>query len=131
MCKLFEQIAQYWQLEMPSVGQESQLLVFIQNRIKLDLNYYIEYKNAVHVIKELCAVHGDPQGYIQLLTDPSGLITPATTPIARARQKVSNEFITLALAIGGFKTFGAKNALGYISGGNIENNVPYRVFKDV
>lgn len=131
MFKLFTKIAEHWQLELPKSGQESQLLVFMQNRMKLNLSYYAEYKNAVCVIKEMTQQLGEEQAYIKLLTDPAAAITPPTTRLARARQKVSNEFITLALSIGGFKTFGAKNALGFIGGANIKDQTPYRDYQGV
>ncbi|WP_016957353.1 hypothetical protein [Catenovulum agarivorans] len=130
MWRLFCQIKDYWQLSVPETGVKSQLLVFMQNRIKIDLNYYADYKNAAKVIRELTYQLGEQAAYEKLFTDPSANLQPPTTHLARARQRVSNEFITLALAVGGFKTFGAKNALGFISGGNIKGQTPYRTIEE-
>ncbi|GLR71130.1 hypothetical protein [Agaribacter marinus] len=130
MWQLLSCIFDYWELAMPTSGAKSQLLVFMQNRMKINLNYYAEYKNAACVIHELNQKFGKHNGTIHLLTSPEAAIKPANTRLARARQMVSNEFITLALSIGGFKSFGAKNALGYINGGNVEGKAPYRIFSD-
>jgi len=49
-------------------------------------------------------------------------------PLARLRQLISNEFIDLHLALGGFASFGARNHLGYISGPNQPGEpAPYRI----
>lgn len=131
MWQLFCHIKEHWKLTVPEQGVRSQLLVFMQNRIKTDLNYYADYKNAARVIRELTCQLGEESAYQKLFTDPQANIPPAKTHLARARQRVSNEFITLALAVGGFKAFGAKNALGYISGGNIKGQTPYRTIEEV
>jgi hypothetical protein len=128
MWALFEKILQHWQLMEPCAGQQSQLLVFMQNRMRVDLNYYADYKNAASVIDELIQEFGDEQAYITLLTDAAANIAPPETRIARARQKVSNEFISLALAMGGFRRFGAKNVPGFIGGANIAGETPYRTY---
>ena len=102
----------------------------MQNRIKMNRTYYSDYKLTVNVLRELIQKFGKKQGFIKLLTNPAANIAPPRTKIARARQKVSNEFIVLAMSIGGFKSFGAKNAIGHIGNANIKNKPPYRVYKD-
>lgn len=130
MWKLFYHIVDFWKLDIHLESAKSQLLAFMENRIKIDLNYYADYKIAASVLRELSESFGEKKAYIKLLTDPSALIEPPTTKIARARQRVSNEFIILAISIGGFSSFGAKNAIGHIGNANIENKPPYRVYKD-
>lgn len=130
MWKLFERIVGHWQLFEAGVGQRSQLLVFMQNRIRVDLNYYADYRNAACVIEELIQDVGEAAAYQYLLTDAAANIAPPETRIARARQKVSNEFITLALAMGGFKRFGAVNSPGFIGGANIPGQPPYRTWEE-
>jgi len=102
----------------------------MRNRIKIDLNYYADYKVATNVLIELSQKYGEKKGYIKLLTDPTAAIAPPTTKMARARQKVSNEFIILAISLGGFRSFGPKNAIGHIGNANIKHQFPYRVYKD-
>ena len=129
MWELFERIVRHWQLFEANAGQRSQLQVFMQNRMRVDLNYYADYRNAASVIDELIQELGEDAAYEYLLTDAAANIAPPETRIARARQKVSNEFIALALAMGGFKRFGARNSPGYIGGANISGQTPYRTWE--
>lgn len=126
---LFVAIGTFWQNNAEPQRMRSNLLVFIANRIKVDLAYAAEYDNAAEVLDELIAELGEPGAYEKLLTDPQANISPPTTRLARARQKVSNEFVALQLALGGFKAFGATNYLGYIGGANIEGQLPYRGYE--
>ena len=127
---LFVQIGKFWNNTAEPEAMRSDLVVFIENRIKLNPNYLDEYLNAVEVVDELVAELGEEKGYRKLFTDPKANISPPTTRLARARQRVSNEFVSLQLALGGFKAFGgAKNYLGYIAGANIEGHTPYRPYQ--
>lgn len=130
MWKLFLEIGKFWKNNDHPEDMKSNFIVFISNRIQLNPNYINEYKNAAEVIEELVAELGEKEGYKKLFTDPQANISPPTTKLARARQLVSNEFVALQLALGGFKSFGeAKNYLGYIGGANIEGHTPYRKYK--
>jgi len=126
---LFVAIGRHWQSDDQPERMRSNWLVFIANRIKVDPRYADEYVNAATVLDELIAQLGEPAAYDKLLTDPGANVAPPTTKLARARQKVSNEFVSLQLALGGFKVFGAVNYLGYIAGANIEGQVPYRPYE--
>ena len=129
MWKLFVEIGEFWQNNERPEAMKSNFQVFIANRIHFDPNYRNEYRNAREVIDELIKELGERKAYEKLFTDPKAGISPPKTKFARARQLVSNEFIALQLALGGFKAFGgAKNYLGYIGGANIEGDTPYRRF---
>lgn len=100
---------------------KSNLIVLLSNRIEIDYNYLAEYSNTINVIEEPTNELGDKDTYIKLLTDPSANISPPTNRLSRARQLVSNEFISLCLSLGGFKHFGSKlNYQGYFGGANTE-----------
>jgi len=127
---LFVQIGKFWRNNAEPQAMRTNLVAFIENRIQLNPNYLDEYVNAVEVIKELVAELGEENGYRKLFTDPEANISPPATRLARARQRVSNEFVALQLALGGFKALGgAKNYLGYIAGANIEGQTPYRLYQ--
>lgn len=129
MWKLFVAIGEFWgQLPAPE-NHRTQLYSFMINRIKLYPIYQSYYVAAKQVMDELVAQYGDQEAYIQLFTSVSANSeAPPSTPLALTRQMVSNEFISLYLALGGFKPFGAKNYLGYIGGPYMPGApVPYRV----
>ncbi|MDG1332819.1 MAG: hypothetical protein P8P74_10835 [Crocinitomicaceae bacterium] len=126
MWELFVQIGKFWGKTEVVEDLRTDLLVFMNNRIAMDPSYLYDYKNASEVIKELIYEMGEEKGYESLFTDKSILDDPPTTLKARARQKVSNEFIVLYLSLGGFKDYGAENSLGYIGGANIKGKTPYR-----
>jgi hypothetical protein len=123
---LFVAIGRHWQNDTQPERMRSNWLVFIANRIRVDPRYAGEYTNAAAVLDELIAELGEPAAYDKLFTDPAANTAPPTTRLARARQKVSNEFIALQLALGGFKAWGALNYLGYIAGANVPGQPPYR-----
>lgn len=130
--KLFQSIEKFWGSDENIDRMKSNFIVFLSNRIEIDFNYLAEYSNAINVIEELTNELGDKDAYIKLLTDPSANISPPTTRLARARQLVSNEFISLYLSLGGFKHFGSKlNYQGYFGGTNTEKVIPYRTNNDI
>jgi hypothetical protein len=128
--KLFVKIGDFWGNGGDPQLMKSNFLVFLSNRIENDYNYLSDYVNACDVIGELCEELGEEEGYKKLFTDPLANISPPVTKLARARQMVSNEFIKLQLALGGFKAFGSPlNYPGYFGGVNIEGRTPYRIYK--
>lgn len=129
--KLFKSIDKFWGSDKNIDRMKSNFIVFLSNRIEIDYNYLAEYSNAIQVIEELISELGNEEAYIKLLTDPAANISPPTTRLARARQLVSNEFISLYLSLGGFKHFGSKlNYQGYFGGTNREKVIPYRTNND-
>lgn len=132
MWELFVAISRFWTSETKISEMKSEFLVFLSNRIEVKSSYKDEYINAAAVIDELTVELGAEEGYKKLLTDPAANIAPPTTRIARARQLVSNEFVVLFLALGGFQATGAGalNYPGYFGGANFADRTPYRKYED-
>lgn len=129
--KLFQSIEEFWGIDENIDHMKSNFIIFLSNRIEIDFNYLAEYINAINVIEELKNELGSSNAYIKLLTDPAANISPPTTRLARARQLVSNEFISLYLSLGGFKHFGSNlNYPGFFGGANKKEITPYRTNKD-
>lgn len=124
MWELYAAIANYWGT-MPNVSlHRTQLLNFMINRIKLDPLYFGYYTTTASVLTELTEKFG-VEAYKELFTNvTAGTEAPPQTPMGVARQRVSNEFISLHLAIGGFKAFGSANYPGFIGGPNIPGDAP-------
>lgn len=135
--QLYCNICEFWQTTDDPSFMRSDLFVFISNRIESNTKYMAEYANYIEVIDELIEESGDKQAYVKLFTDPLGNITPPVSKLARAKQFVVNEFISLNLALGGFKTFGNPNVAdgillnypGFIGGMNRPDHTPYRTKK--
>lgn len=105
MWKLFEEIGKFLEIRVRTKRMKPGLETFIATRIRLFPSYLEEYKNAAEVIEELVSQWGKARGYRKLFTDPDAAIRPPVTPIAKARQRVVNEFIFLQLVLSG-KMFG-------------------------
>lgn len=135
---LFCQICKFWKTSDSPERMKSDFVVFVSNRIEIDSNYAIEYKNYLTVIEDLITEHGNEVAFKKLFTDPQANITPPITNLARAKQYVVNEFISLNLALGSFKTFGDPsvangipiNYPGFIGGMNKKDKPPYRTNTD-
>lgn len=131
---LFEKIANYWNSNDDVEAMKSSFLIFISNRISIDLNYASYYSNTPKVITELTKEYKDDEvkALEFLLTNSFINISLPTTPISQTRQYVTNEFITLYLSLGGFKTFGSnKNYPGFFGGANTEDYIPYRIYEQI
>ncbi|MDI9776165.1 hypothetical protein [Pseudomonas sp.] len=132
MYEVFEQISTFWG-NLPAPQQyKSRLFVFMDNRIRLHPEYRSIYTQAKHTLDALIAEVGKAQAYKTLFTDPAANQSPPETPLALARQKVSNEFIAFQVSQGGFKAFtGAVNYLSYIAGAFIPGEpAPYRTTQE-
>jgi hypothetical protein len=129
MYELFTQIGLFWENTPQNSDLGPDLLTFMINRIEIDTNYIEEYNNAQYVIEELIEEHNGNKNaaYKEFFTSPEGLVNPPKSKLAKARQKVSNEFIAFQLTVGGFASFGGKNYPGYIAGAYIpDEQTPYR-----
>jgi hypothetical protein len=128
MWRLFEQIGKFWKNIGDPSEYESRLYSFMSNRIAIDPLYVDYYATAQQVIEQLIADLGSEGAAFQhLFTDAQANASPPTTPIGITRQKVSNEFVALQMALGGFLSFGALNYPGYFGGANVPGApVPYR-----
>jgi hypothetical protein len=124
MWALFAMIANYWGIMNDAGLHRTQLLNFMINRIKLDPLYLGYYISTANVLKDLIEKLG-AGAYQELFTNAAaGTETPPQTPMGIARQRVSNEFVSLHLALGAFKAFGAVNYPGFVGGPNIPGVAP-------
>jgi hypothetical protein len=126
MWRLFVHAGLFWNIVADARPYRSRLFSFMSNRIALMPLYTDYYKIAKRVIEELIAKHGGDEnaGYGELFTSDAAAQAPPTTPLALTRQSVSNEFVALQMALGGFKAFGAKNCSGYFGGANVPGAPP-------
>ncbi|MGM9480239.1 hypothetical protein ACS5PN_03500 [Roseateles sp. NT4] len=131
MWALFVHIGKFWRNLDDAKPYESRLYSFMTNRVALDPNYKDYYATARAVIDQLIAEKGEDAAYEFLFTDAQANLAPPSTPLALTRQKVSNEFVALQMALGGFLAFGALNYPGYFGGANAPGApVPYRPMED-
>lgn len=127
MWRLFVQIGIFWRNVADASEYQTRFFSFLQNRIDLNPLYRGYYEMAASEIDALIAELGEEEAYRKLFTDAGANQAPPTTPLQVARQLVSNEFVALQLAMGGFKAFGAENYCGYFGGANVPGApVPYR-----
>lgn len=127
MWALFVAVGKYWGTIADPAPHRTQLLTFMLNRIKLNPLYTGYYATAADVLTRMQAQHGDA-AYEMLFTDKAAASEdPPVSPLAVTRQRVSNEIVSLHVAVGGFKVFGASNYCGYVAGANVPGqDPPYR-----
>jgi len=101
----------------------SQWLEFITTRTAKEPSYVEEYRSGLRVVAELLA---DPAG------DPWERLffahgsTDLTNRLGHLRKFVVEEFIAVWRAVGGFRTYGADNYNGYVSGSRFAVVPSYR-----
>ncbi|MBV1686351.1 hypothetical protein KRR38_01355 [Novosphingobium sp. G106] len=122
---MFVAIGTYWKLGDDPEPYRSRLKVFMDNRIAISPLYRGYYSTAAEVIADLIAAQGNEKAFETLfkIKVPDGV---PSTAIDVAKRFVVNEFITMRLAFGGFKSFGARNFNGYFGGTNDPSDRPYR-----
>jgi len=131
MFNLFEQIGIFWGNMTDATPCKSLLYTFMDGRMRLYPIYRVYYIQSGKILDALIKEMGNEKAYRFLFTDKKINQKPIETPLALVRQKVSNEFISLQLSLGGFKKFGADNYLGYIGGAYIPGEKPpYRIAKE-
>lgn len=132
MWRLFQAIGRFWGSTEDIETYRSRFHGFLLNRIALNPLYKYFYLSAQEVMADLVVRYGQEEAaYRFLLTDGDANQPPPETPIQSARQRVANEFISIYLALGGFKNFGAINYPGYFGGANIPGEkAPYRTPDD-
>lgn len=127
MWRLFVSIGVHWQSAADPLPMRSRLFSFMSNRIALIPLYADYYPAAKACIDDLAAKLGsEDAAFVDILSNESAPGAPATTPMQLMQQHVVDEFITLFVALGGFKTFGAANWPGYFGGANVPGRPPYR-----
>lgn len=125
MWRLFVAVGVFWGTTVDPAPFRSRLRSFMANRIALMPLYADYYAIAKRVIDDLVVRLGsEAAAYEHLFTSEDALKSPPTTPLALTRQSVSNEFVTLQMALGGFKTFEAQNWPGYFGGANVPGGTP-------
>jgi len=133
MYELFTHIGIFWENTPENSDLRVDLFTFMNNRISIDSSYVDEYINAKLVLDAMIREHGGDKdkAYADCFTSPQGLENPPKSRLAKARVKVSNEFIAFQLTMGGFTAFGAENYPGYIAGAYIPGEkAPYRTSKE-
>jgi hypothetical protein len=123
--EVFVAIANFWGDADPT-PLWSQWLEFLELRTAQAPSYLEEYRNAIRVLDDRKRGQSDP-GLTKLLS-ASGVPPrdPVTTPLGHLKRYVVDEFIWVWLATGGFRTYGAGNYNGYISGSRFAVRPPYR-----
>jgi|CXWL01.1.fsa_nt_gi hypothetical protein len=122
---LFVAIGDHWQLGDDPEAYRSRLAIFMDNRIAINPLYRSYYDAAAVTIADLAAADGPPRAFEILFATKTSSGVPGS-PIEAAKRFVVNEFITMRLAFGGFKAFGARNYNGYMGGTNDPADCPYR-----
>lgn len=122
---LFVAIGDHWKLGDDPEPYRSRLATFMDNRIAINPLYRGYYDAAAATIADLVATNG-PTGAFEILFATKTSSGVPASPIEVAKRFVVNEFITMRLAFGGFKSFGARNYNGYIGGTNDPTDCPYR-----
>jgi len=129
MWGIFVAIGDFWVLGDDPEPYRLRFQAFLTNRIALNPIYSNLYAAALRLVRELVKAHGKAKGYELLFTQKprSGPVGPPQTELEFIQLYVTNEFISLRLALGSFKSFGAVNYCGYFGGANIEGQpTPYR-----
>lgn len=84
-------------------------------------SYLEPYQEAARYLREIR--EGDPDKYEQLLTGPFG------GNLQSLKELVVDEFIRVYVSSGGFRTFGAVNYGGFVSGSRYRSLAPYRIYE--
>jgi hypothetical protein len=127
---LFVAIGTSWQLSDANDAEQYRLRLrtFMENRIALQPLYTVYYAAAAALIADLTAQKDANAAYNLIFfgQNPDHL-TFDQDLYQIVLDHVSFEFIAFRLAVGSFRTFGARNYPGYFGGANLAGEpVPYR-----
>jgi hypothetical protein len=126
---VFVAIGEQWSLGDNPSSYRLRFETFLENRINISPIYENYYLDGAEFVSALITELGRTGAYDRLFTQKprvpqSGI--PATQ-LEAVQRFVANEFISLRLSLGGFKSFGATNYRGYFGGANIDGEpTPYR-----
>jgi hypothetical protein len=124
MWDLFVAIGEVWQLKENTAGYPLRLRAFMVNRVSLHPEYSGYYQVAARFIAGLIAQLGRDEAYKKIFMTEH---PPGGSELEAVKKQVSDEFVDLRLALGGFLAFGALNYRGYFGGANLPDEpVPYR-----
>lgn len=127
---LFCAVGDHWGLGDDPTHYHLRFQSFLQNRIDIDPLYAGHYQDGAALLAELISTHGSKDAFDKVFTAKPRIAAAGipSTPMEALQRFVANEFITLRLALGGFRAFGALNYNGYFGGANIAGKpAPYRV----
>lgn len=126
---IFVAVGEHWSLDDQPSAYRLRFETFLENRINLNPIYEGYYLDGAAYFESLVADIGRTPALARLFTQKPRVVQagiPATR-LESVQRFVVNEFISLRLALGGFKSFGAINYRGYFGGANIEGEpTPYR-----
>jgi len=122
---LFREIGRHWECaKNDSLEVRSSWVEFVEAKSTVSPSYTGEYSNAVLVCEELVDVHGE-DAFHRLFFDNGIPPGPPMTRLAHAKHYVVDEFITVQIVAGGFKSFGDLNYKGFVGGSRF--NIQARV----
>lgn len=123
--RLFQQIGRAWDCaKHDSLEVRSSWLEFVEAKSTVSPSYTGEYSNAVLVCAELEEVHGG-EAYDRLFFGNGIPPGPPMTRLAHTKRFVADEFMSVQIAAGGFKSFGDLNYKGFVGGSRF--NIQARV----
>ncbi|ESZ67228.1 hypothetical protein NKH85_21480 [Mesorhizobium sp. M0924] len=126
---IFVAIGEHWSLEDQPTGYRLRFETFLENRTNLNPVYEGYYVDGAAYFESLTADIG-PAAALERLFAQKPRVVQSGIPATRleaVQRFVVNEFISLRLALGGFKSFGAINYRGYFGGANTDGEpTPYR-----
>ncbi|MBX5164531.1 MULTISPECIES: hypothetical protein [unclassified Rhizobium] len=126
---IFVAIGERWTLGDDPSTYRLRFETFLENRINVSPIYRDYYAKGAVYFDELVSDLGQAAALDRLFGQKPRVVQsgiPATR-LEAIQRFVANEFISLRLALGGFKSFGAINYRGYFGGANIEGEpTPYR-----
>jgi len=126
---IFDAIGEHWSLGDPPARYRLRFETFLENRINLNPFYEGYYLDGADYFEGLLKEIGRSAA-LERLFEQKPRVVQAGIPATRLEAVqwfVVNEFISLRLALGGFKSFGAINYRAYFDGAKIEGEpTPYR-----
>jgi hypothetical protein len=126
----FVGIGDHWALGDDAAGYRTRFDNFLSNRSDFDPLYTGYYTTAAFALRNLIDQYGEVQAYRILLEEGISQNEPVVVDkptLEMLRKRIVDEFLTVRLAFGGFRAFGATNYRGYFGGALIAGRpVPYR-----
>ncbi|HEY1068128.1 MAG TPA: hypothetical protein VGE52_18540 [Pirellulales bacterium] len=124
--EVFVKIGERWGARSDNaLYQRSQWLEFVTLKCEEDPSYLAEYHNAIKVLDSL-QTDGRTDWEVVFVSHGIDPETPPTTRLGHFRVFVVVEFIKVWLASGGFRSYGAGNYNGYVSGSRFAVVTAYR-----
>ncbi|MBY3031164.1 hypothetical protein HF265_19060 [Rhizobium leguminosarum] len=126
---IFVAIGERWSLGDDPSTYRLRFETFLENRINVSPIYRDYYADGGAYFDALVLDLGQAGALDRLFGQKPRVVQSGipSTRLEAIQRFVANEFISLRLALGGFRSFGAINYRGYFGGANIEGEpTPYR-----